>query len=176
MSERTPPRFAIWLLERCLSARRRDAVIGDLEERYRGGKGSSWYWRQAVTIIAVDASSPVRWLAALPLALLASTLVLRAGGVAARHAGFQYVSMVAGVTLAVMAFAFVCVGVWIAPARKASVGRMGLAVVACCGAGFLVLAALGDRRDALTPLIFGGCTMLGGVLAFLASRERVVAE
>jgi hypothetical protein len=31
-----------------------DAVLGDLEERYREGKASAWYWKQTLTAIAVS--------------------------------------------------------------------------------------------------------------------------
>jgi predicted permease len=52
MSE--PPRFAEWLLRRLVGGRDADAVAGDLRETLeaRGG-GRLWYWRQAVSCMAV---------------------------------------------------------------------------------------------------------------------------
>src|SRR5687767_6961406 len=56
-----PPRFAAWLLARTLEDRRREELLGDLEElfhvtcRERGrGAARRWYWRQAADAI-VDA-------------------------------------------------------------------------------------------------------------------------
>jgi predicted permease len=55
MSE--PPRFAEWLLRRMVGGRDADAVAGDLRETLeaRGG-GRFWYWRQALSCMAVRLS------------------------------------------------------------------------------------------------------------------------
>jgi len=42
-----PPKMARWLLSHFGCSPNNDAVIGDLDERYRaGGRSAAWYWRQ----------------------------------------------------------------------------------------------------------------------------------
>jgi len=59
-----PPRLAIWLLTRRLSAEWRDFVVGDLEEEFgtRSGDspvaGHAWFWWQTIRCLA--APPPVR--------------------------------------------------------------------------------------------------------------------
>jgi putative ABC transport system permease protein len=59
-----PPRLAIWLLTRRLSAEWRDFVVGDLEEEFRTRSGDSpvaacaWFWWQTMRCLA--APPPVR--------------------------------------------------------------------------------------------------------------------
>jgi putative ABC transport system permease protein len=59
-----PPRLAIWLLTRRLSAEWRDFVVGDLEEEFRTRRGDSpvvrhaWFWWQTMRCLA--APPPVR--------------------------------------------------------------------------------------------------------------------
>jgi hypothetical protein len=54
MIHRTPPRLAIWLLEKLGFARRKPAFIGDLLEEFHSGRSRAWYWRQTVIVIARD--------------------------------------------------------------------------------------------------------------------------
>jgi len=59
-----PPRLAIWLLNRRLSAEWRDFVVGDLEEEFATRSGDSpvaahaWFWWQTMRCLA--APPPVR--------------------------------------------------------------------------------------------------------------------
>ncbi len=55
---KTPPRLATALLERL--GPRDEALIGDLVEEYRSGRSGTWYWRQALTAIAIGAATEVR--------------------------------------------------------------------------------------------------------------------
>src|SRR4051812_7298350 len=48
-----PPRLADWLLQRLMSGRRRDSIIGDLHEQYERGRSGAWYWRHTITTILV---------------------------------------------------------------------------------------------------------------------------
>jgi predicted permease len=55
MSE--PPKFAEWLLRRLVGGRDADAVAGDLRETFEAhGGGRLWYWRQALSCMAVGFS------------------------------------------------------------------------------------------------------------------------
>jgi hypothetical protein len=45
MTPHTPPRLAAALVR--LIAGRNDALVGDLEEQFRGGRSRGWYWSQA---------------------------------------------------------------------------------------------------------------------------------
>jgi hypothetical protein len=53
-----PPRLAIWLLNRRLSAEWRDFVVGDLEEEFATRSGDSpvaahaWFWWQTMRCLA----------------------------------------------------------------------------------------------------------------------------
>lgn len=53
MNDRQPPRVATWLLERLGSGTQREALLGDLAERYRRGHSIGWYrWQVAAAITA----------------------------------------------------------------------------------------------------------------------------
>jgi predicted permease len=64
MKTTNPPRLAIWLLTRRLSAEWRDFVVGDLEEEFARRRGDSpvaahaWFWWQTMRCLA--APPPVR--------------------------------------------------------------------------------------------------------------------
>src|SRR5690242_17244140 len=49
-----PPKIARWVLSHFGSSPNNDAVIGDLDERYRYGRSHVWYWRQALYAIAMS--------------------------------------------------------------------------------------------------------------------------
>jgi len=51
--DRRPPSCATWLLERFSDSYRRDALLGDLIEQYRGGRSDAWYWRQALVVVLI---------------------------------------------------------------------------------------------------------------------------
>jgi hypothetical protein len=46
-----PPKLARWLLNQLGCSPNNEAVIGDLDERYRQGHSHIWYWRQALAAI-----------------------------------------------------------------------------------------------------------------------------
>lgn len=79
MSENSPPPLATSLLRQVLSARDRDAVLGDLIEEYALQAGVTtdhsarlWYWRQVFASIPPllwSAARHGRWLSTLSLAL-----------------------------------------------------------------------------------------------------------
>jgi len=53
MKRREPPPIATWLLEHSALAERDDALAGDLEEEFRCGRSTAWYWRQALAALAI---------------------------------------------------------------------------------------------------------------------------
>lgn len=60
MRSSQPPAGATWLLERFTFGHRNDALIGDLIEEYGNGRSGAWYWRQALTAIAVAFCQEIR--------------------------------------------------------------------------------------------------------------------
>ena len=53
MSERNPPKFAIWLIESLGFLRHNPALYGDLLEEFRrGARSNGWFWRQTAVVIA----------------------------------------------------------------------------------------------------------------------------
>jgi hypothetical protein len=56
-SERSqPPALASWLLRRLCSTKDREALTGDLYERFGEGQSERWFWRQVVIAILVGAA------------------------------------------------------------------------------------------------------------------------
>jgi hypothetical protein len=51
MNNREPPRMAVWLLKQWASPYRRESLLGDLLEMYRGGRSRMWYWRQVIAAL-----------------------------------------------------------------------------------------------------------------------------
>jgi len=49
-----PPKGATWLTEHFGCSPNNATVIGDLDERYRRGRSSAWYWRQVTIAIVVS--------------------------------------------------------------------------------------------------------------------------
>lgn len=60
MNCRSPPRSALWLLERLGGTPRLDPLIGDLQEQFAVGRSRLWYWRQVVGTLAVDLERTLR--------------------------------------------------------------------------------------------------------------------
>ncbi len=52
MKDPNPPKLATWLLNNFGATRHRRALVGDLLEEFRGGRSRSWFWRQALLIVA----------------------------------------------------------------------------------------------------------------------------
>jgi hypothetical protein len=58
MKHRTPPKLATALLK--LFGPRDPAFAGDLEEEFRSGKSSEWYWRQVVSVLWASLCREIR--------------------------------------------------------------------------------------------------------------------
>jgi hypothetical protein len=54
MRSNQPPSIAKWLLRHFGCSRNNEAVIGDLDERYRQGRSYLWYWKQTFQAIATS--------------------------------------------------------------------------------------------------------------------------
>ena len=55
-----PPRLAVWFLRRLYPKRNREAITGDLLERFREGRSDSWFWRQVLVAIFFGVSSQLK--------------------------------------------------------------------------------------------------------------------
>jgi hypothetical protein len=55
-----PPALALWFLRRLYPKRNREAITGDLLERFGEGRSGGWFWRQVLVAILVGASSQLR--------------------------------------------------------------------------------------------------------------------
>lgn len=60
MKPASPPRLAIWFLVHLTQSERREAVLGDLLERFAEGETACWFWRQALSAFAVTAVRAIR--------------------------------------------------------------------------------------------------------------------
>lgn len=54
MTANQPPRIATWLLRHFGSGPNVEAIIGDLDERYRQGRPRGWYWREAMLAVLLS--------------------------------------------------------------------------------------------------------------------------
>jgi hypothetical protein len=55
-----PPALATWLLRRLYHRDTRDALTGDLFERYSEGESDRWFWRQVLVAVTLDALRGLR--------------------------------------------------------------------------------------------------------------------
>jgi len=72
MTSKEPPKIATWMLKHFGSDLNNDAILGDLAERYREKGSAMWYWRQAMSGIAVSLFREIRghkWIAARSLVM-----------------------------------------------------------------------------------------------------------
>jgi hypothetical protein len=122
---------------------------------------------QAGTNVAVNVPA-LRWFAALPAAMFAAYASPRILFFFVRT-DFAHIWIRVDIALFLMTAAFVSIGVWVAPSRKASVGRIALGVVAFWSA---LPLALGGLSMATTPISWGACGLLGGVAGYLPWRLR----
>ena len=57
MSERVPPKFALWLLKQWGSRYHAESMAGDLIEQYREGRSRAWCWGQVTVAVAIARAS-----------------------------------------------------------------------------------------------------------------------
>jgi hypothetical protein len=55
MSDRTPPKVALWLLQQCETGYHAESLAGDLIEEYRRGRSLSWLWLQVAMAVRLAA-------------------------------------------------------------------------------------------------------------------------
>src|SRR5215471_3180364 len=60
MTERQPPRLAVWMLKHFGSGPDNDALLGDLAEQYVEKNSAWWYWRQTLGGIVVTTFKDIR--------------------------------------------------------------------------------------------------------------------
>ncbi len=107
----------------------------------------------------------LRWIAALPLAIVAATAVARMSAFFIRD--IPQFRTVGNIFAFLMAATFVTVGVWVVPSRRDTVARIALAVIVVLA---LMIIAVGVVNRASTPFLLGACGLLGGGLAYLPWR------
>jgi hypothetical protein len=54
MTVRKVTALPTWLLNRCVSGNRREALLGDLFEEYQAGRTPGWYWRETLVALFVS--------------------------------------------------------------------------------------------------------------------------
>jgi hypothetical protein len=109
----------------------------------------------------------LRWIAALPLAIVAATAVQRLTVSFFQIQDIRQFWIVAYFIAFFMAAVFVTVGVWVVPTRRDAVARIALAVVVVLA---LILMTIGALKGVSIPLLLGACGLLGGGLAYLPWR------
>jgi hypothetical protein len=60
MTERGPPKLALWLLRHFASAYHSESLAGDLIEQYREGRSEAWCWRQVAAAVVAGRARFVR--------------------------------------------------------------------------------------------------------------------
>jgi CHASE2 domain-containing sensor protein len=154
------------------------AIIGDLVEEYAKGRSRAWFWMEAFGALVTKAPRPryvtaARWLAALPLAMIAARLVIQISGLLFGRDSAQLRVRVAVALL--IGAAFIVIGVAAVPGRKGALARLALGVVLAGSAGVSALMFLPGERFWTVPLMWGVCTVLGGATAYSLLRNRRTA-
>jgi len=70
-----PPRLAIWLLRHLCPGRNREAITGDLLERFAEGRSDGWFWRQVLVAVLVGAASQFKLLTEICFAAAGTALI-----------------------------------------------------------------------------------------------------
>jgi len=70
-----PPGLAVWLLRYVCPNRNREAITGDLLERFGEGRSGGWFWRQVLVAILVGASNHFRLLTEICVAAAGTALI-----------------------------------------------------------------------------------------------------
>jgi hypothetical protein len=53
MTQRVPPRVALWILDRFCAGYQSDSLAGDLIEQFQQGESRRWFWRQVAVAVLV---------------------------------------------------------------------------------------------------------------------------
>ena len=109
--------------------------------------------------------SRLRWIAALPLAIVAADAAPRLSGYFIQD--IRQAWIVAYFIAFFMAAVFITVGVCVVPTRRDAVARIALAVVVVLA---LTLMTIGALNRASPAFLLGACGLLGGGLAYLPWR------
>jgi hypothetical protein len=59
MRENRPPLAAAWMLAHLVPGKWNEALAGDLQEEFSGGRSAGWYWRQVFGAIAASCAQQV---------------------------------------------------------------------------------------------------------------------
>ena len=105
----------------------------------------------------------LRWIAALPLAILTAAVAQQIIGMLITRFSPTWILA----TVFLMAAIFVTVGIAVAPSRRDSVARIAIGVVV--GAA-TIPAGLGALNMNPGPALFGACMLAGGIAAYLPWR------
>lgn len=62
MSDRVPPKFALWLLKQWGSRYHSESLAGDLIEQYQEGRSRAWCWGQVTAAIVIAGARFIRTL------------------------------------------------------------------------------------------------------------------
>jgi hypothetical protein len=155
MTQRAPPKFALWLLRHLGSPYQGEALAGDLIEQHQEGRSRTWVWRQTIMAILLARG---RFLAAMPWAAVGKLLSY----LLAEMATVLAIVVVVDHERHVQAFA-----------EQISPTLIGLLLCLICiaGAGFLASARIGGstRGRAATKaflLAFGVIALGAGTLTW----------
>ena len=58
--ERHPPKLGIWLLERLTHSANKEAITGDLIQKFTEGQSEIWFWKQVVHAVAARTANELR--------------------------------------------------------------------------------------------------------------------
>ena len=151
-SERSqPPALASWLLRHLCSTKDREALTGDIYERFGEGESEHWFWRQVVIAILVGAARgfSVRFFLILLMALNALVFFFGAilhSGVAIGH--FHQPHIIPATVVEILCGLSLSCGVAALFKGPPSAARIGLTsnLVAAAGVGLGVGAQLARQQ------------------------------
>jgi hypothetical protein len=165
MSERVPPKFALWLLEHWGSPYHSESLAGDLIEQYQEGRRRAWCWGQVTAAIVI---ARARFIRTLPWAeagrvlsrLLAETAAVLALVVIVDQG--RRAHSIAGMT------------------HQIFLGTLA-ALVAVAWIGFRISARSGSRKRTYSAihtlmLAFGVIALGAGTLTWAATTHRDVCQ
>jgi hypothetical protein len=156
------------------------AIIGDLIEEYSKGHSVIWFWVQTFGALLTKAPGAARyvvafrWLAALPLAILAVRLVSRSADFVyfgVFHGDFPHMMYLMYPLSFLVAATFVSTMVIVVPDRKHSVARIAFGVVLISSASPLALSVLSGNKSWTFQILVGLCGLLGGAAAYGLHRN-----